>query len=289
MITFAGNFPDTPVFMNKKLKSFLLWLLAFLLTAVAAIYQRTTGPTYEIRGKVVIDGQTYKYKLIRTYDGRDDAPIELIIADTAISGEIRLKRYKSLDSWSTTPMIRVREKLTGYIPHQEMAGKVMYHVTLSKNGNSYLLNEDPAVIRFKGFVPRGTLWVHIITIFLAMLLSSRTALEVLFRGKYTYLYTWLTVGFLLVGGMILGPVVQKYAFNAYWTGWPFGHDLTDNKSLVAFIFWLVALGYQIRNRNRKSWAVVAAVVLLVVYMIPHSLLGSEIDYTKETPGKEVTQ
>jgi len=94
---------------------------------------------------------------------------------------------------------------------------------------------------------------------------------------------------MLIGGMILGPVVQKYAFDAYWTGWPFGHDLTDNKSLVAFIFWLVALGYQIRNRQKKSWAVVAAIILLVVYMIPHSVLGSEIDYTQEAPKQEVQQ
>ncbi|MFH1161438.1 MAG: hypothetical protein V1733_10900 [bacterium] len=275
--------------MNKKLKSFLLWAFTFILTASAAIYQRTTGPSYEIRGKVVIDGQTYKYKLIRTYDGNDDAPIEITVADTSVSGELKLRRFKSYDTWSTSAMMRQGDKLTGYIPHQDMAGKVMYHVTLSKGGNSYLLNEGPAIIRFKGYVPGGILWIHIVTIFLAMLFSSRTALEVVFKGKYTYLYTWLTVAFMLVGGMILGPVVQKYAFDAYWAGWPFGHDLTDNKSLVAFIFWLVALGYQIRNRNKKSWAVIAAIVLLVVYMIPHSVLGSEIDYTKETPKQEVGQ
>jgi len=86
--------------------------------------------------------------------------------------------------------------------------------------------------------------------------------------------------------MFLGPVVQKYAFDAYWTGWPFGHDLTDNKSLLAFIFWAVALGYQIWKREKKGWAVVAAVILFLVYIIPHSVLGSEIDYTKEGQQQE---
>ena len=275
--------------MNKRLKSFLLWALAFLLTIAAAYYQRTTGPSYEIRGKVVIDGQTYKYKLIRTYDGSDNAPIEITIPDETVTGELKLRRYKSFDEWSTTSMERQGDNLIGSIPHQDMAGKVMYHVTLLKNGNSFLLNEEPAIIRFKGFVPRGTLWFHIITIFLAMLFSTRTALEVLFKGRYTYLYTWLTVIFLMVGGMILGPVVQKYAFDAYWTGWPFGNDLTDNKSLLAFIFWLVALGYQLWNKEKKVMAVIAAVVLLAVYMIPHSVLGSEIDYTKEEQQTEIQE
>jgi uncharacterized BrkB/YihY/UPF0761 family membrane protein len=94
--------------------------------------------------------------------------------------------------------------------------------------------------------------------------------------------------FLAIGGLILGPIVQKYAFDAYWTGWPFGHDLTDNKSLVAFIFWVIALAMLSRNRVRRTWVVVAAVVTLVVFMIPHSMLGSEIDYTKETPKTEVS-
>ena len=183
-------------------------------------------------------------------------------------------------------MERRGDNLIGYIPHQDMAGKVMYQVMLMKNGNSYLLNEEPAIIRFKGFVPRGILFFHIMTIFLAMLFSTRTAFEVLFKLNYTYLYTWLTVALLAVGGMILGPVVQKYAFDAYWTGWPFGHDLTDNKSLLAFIFWIVALVYQIWRRERKGWAVVAAVVLFVVYLIPHSVLGSEIDYTQEGQSTE---
>ena len=267
--------------MNKKFKSFLLWVLAIVLTLAAAYYQRTTGPTYPIRGDVEINGEIYKYKLIRTYDGSDDAAVEITMPDENIKGELKLKRFKSHDKWSTTIMERQGDKLIGYIPHQDMAGKVMYHVTLLENGNSFLLNEEPAVIRFKGFVPRGVLWVHIITIFLAMLFSTRTAFEVLFKGKYTYLYTWLTVIFFAIGGMILGPIVQKYAFDAYWTGWPFGHDLTDNKSLLAFIFWLVALGYQIWKREKKVMAIVAAVVLLAVYMIPHSVLGSEIDYTKE--------
>jgi len=272
--------------MKQKLKSFLLWVLAFFITGAAGYYQRTTGPTYELRGKTVIDGTTYKYKLIRTFDGSGDAPIELTVSDPGVTGELKLKRYKSHDDWSTSSMERRGEKLIGYIPHQEIAGKVMYHVTLMKDGNAYQLNEEPAIIRFKGFVPLGILIAHIITIFLAMLFSTRTAFEVLFKLKYTYLYTWLTIIFLAVGGMILGPIMQKYAFDAYWTGWPFGHDLTDNKSLLAFIFWLVALIYQIWKREKKTWAIVAAVVLFAVYMIPHSVLGSEIDYTKESLKQE---
>ncbi len=82
--------------------------------------------------------------------------------------------------------------------------------------------------------------------------------------------------------MILGPIVQKYAFDAYWTGWPFGQDLTDNKTLAAFVLWVAAY-FQVKfNPKKRGWVIAAAVLLLAVYLIPHSMFGSEIDFTQET-------
>ena len=37
-------------------------------------------------------------------------------------------------------------------------------------------------------------------------------------GARQRLLAWLAFGTLTVGGMILGPIVQKHAFGAYWTG-----------------------------------------------------------------------
>ena len=267
--------------MSARLKSFLLWFFAFFFTAFVAIYQRKTGPSYEIRDKTEIDGQSIHYKFIRTYDGPDNAPIFIQVPDRAIQGEIQLRRYKSNDEWTSKPMKRVGNYLVTFIPHQPPAGKVMYRITLVKNDHQYELTKEPVIIRYKGFVPRGVLIVHIIIIFLAMLFSTRAGLEVLFKGKYTYLYTWITIITLIIGGLILGPVVQKYSFGVFWAGWPFGHDLTDNKALVAFIFWMIALIIQIRNREKKIWTIIASIIMLIIFLIPHSTLGSEIDYTKE--------
>jgi hypothetical protein len=85
--------------------------------------------------------------------------------------------------------------------------------------------------------------------------------------------------FIFLGGLVFGPFVQKHAFGDYWTGWPFGTDLTDNKTAFAFIFWLIALYRLYRNRGERLWVIIASLVLLAVYMIPHSMLGSEIDHT----------
>jgi hypothetical protein len=77
--------------------------------------------------------------------------------------------------------------------------------------------------------------------------------------------------------MLLGPVVQKYAFGAFWTGIPFGWDLTDNKTLFAFIAWIVALAANTK-KFRPAYIIAAALITLIIFSIPHSMFGSELNY-----------
>ena len=195
---------------------------------------------------------------------------------------IKYRRLGTDDEWISFPMKRDGQDLKGYLPNQPPAGKLMYHVALTNGTESVLLNEEPTVIRFKGAVPAWVLIPHIIIMFTAMMMSTRTGLEALARGKNSYRYSLITLVTLFIGGLILGPVVQKYAFGAYWTGWPFGQDLTDNKTLVAFIFWAIAAWRLFRKPENRTWPVVAMVVLLLVYLIPHSMFGSELDYSSGT-------
>ncbi len=267
--------------MKYRRKSILLWILSFLLMAGAAVYQRMTGPTHPTYGKIEIAGQKIKYKLIRTWEGETDAEIRVKVTDENIQGKYRFKRYKSFDGWSESAMIRDGEELVAYLPGQPAAGKVEYEVFLGIEQQFIQLEDEPAILRYKGRVPLGVLIPHIIFIFLAMMFSTRTGIEAAINGRNLVNYAMWTVVLLAVGGMTLGPIVQKYAFDAYWTGWPIGHDWTDNKTLAAFVLW-VAAWLQVRNNpNKKAWVIAAAIGLLAVYLIPHSMFGSEIDYTQQ--------
>lgn len=269
----------------KKSTNIILWILAVLIMLASAVYQRMTGPTYPMRTSVTLNGQVIKAKLPRSHDGSGSELVKIQVPDKSISGQITLKRYKSYDEWTTQPLKRNGNYLLGDIPEQPPAGKVIYYVDLiTADGQKVRLNEKPAIIRFKGVVPKWLLIPHVIFMFVAMVLSVKTGLHAAFGGQNLYKYAlWTTILF-FIGGMILGPLVQKYAFDAYWTGWPFGHDLTDNKTLVALVFWLIALFKLKKNPENKTWPIVASIVMFAVYLIPHSLLGSEIDYTK-SPNK----
>jgi hypothetical protein len=262
-----------------KVNSLILWILTIILTVSTSIYQRRTGPTKPVRGSVEIADETIRYRLIRSHETGADAAIQVKAENPDITGVFKYRRYKSYDSWTELPMVRDGEYLIAYIPEQPPAGKVMYDVFLEYDYKRTQLNKDHVILRYKGVVPAAILIPHIIFMLFAMIFSMRTGFEAIFRRNNTYLYAWLTVIFLFFGGLVFGPVVQKFAFGDYWTGWPFGTDLTDNKTAFAFIFWLIALYRLYRNRGERLWVIIASLVLLAIYMIPHSMLGSEIDHT----------
>ena len=262
-------------------KSVLLWLIALILTLLTAAYQRMTGPTYPISGETKIGGEIINFKLDRTHGGEGDHPIEISVYDESISGELFWRRYKTNDDWTKVEMVRQNGKLVSYLPHQPPAGKLIYHIILQKNGEALTLPASgEVIIRFKGDVPIYFLIPHIIFIFGAMLLSTRTGLEYFSEGKKFKSLTIVTFIFVIIGGFIFGPIVQKYAFDAFWTGFPFGHDLTDNKILVGFIGWMLALISIYKFKNPKRWIVFASILMFIIFLIPHSLLGSELDYNE---------
>ena len=262
-------------------KSILLWIAAFVLTIFTAVYQRITGPTYPISGEIKVDKELIEYKLDRSHGGEGDHPVEIKVSDTAIIGKLLWKRYKTEDEWTPVDMVRKDDRLIALLPHQPPAGKLIYKIILQKdNAVISLPEEGGVVIRFKGDVPVYFLIPHIIFIFGAMLLSTRTGLEYFNDGKKFKPLTIFTFIFIIIGGFILGPIIQYYAFGEFWTGFPFGHDLTDNKILIGFIGWLLALIALYKFKNPKRWIVFASILMFIIFLIPHSLLGSELDYNE---------
>lgn len=258
---------------NKKA---LIWIFAVLLTISAAIYQRLTGPTHPQRTSATIAGQTYKFKLLRTFDGPADCQITIAIADQEVSGTLEYRVFPQKVEFTKLNMVREGINLTASLPHQGMAGKLEYRIILNKGSEQVTLNNGvPTVIRFKGYVPEFVLIPHILIMFLAMLFSNVAGIFALFRIP-SFKMLKITLGTIFVGGLIMGPLVQKYAFDELWAGVPYGWDLTDNKTLIAFIAWLIAWWF---NRKKESgyWVVAAMVVTMAIFSIPHSLFGSQLD------------
>ncbi len=263
-------------------KNILFWTLAIVITLLAAKYQRATGPTHPKRVAVKTENTEIKFQLVRSHGKLSDCPIEIDIPDQDITGTISYRRYPTNDDWTKKDMTRNENFLSSTLPLQPMAGKVEYIINLYKD--NVQLNEEHeyhASVRFTGEVPAGILIPHIFFIFFAMMLSTLAGIMAYGKHERTVFYGWMALVFLTLGGMIFGPFVQLYAFGDLWTGVPFGWDLTDNKTLIAFIMWIIAMVMN-RKKQRYGWIIAAAIVMIIIFSIPHSMLGSELDYASGT-------
>jgi len=265
--------------MMRNAPPALVWIFAFVITLCAAYFQRTTGPSYPVRETVHVAGKKIDVRLLRTHGGEGDLPLVIRDVDPSVVGKIFWRRYPTGEEYRAIDLVRDGKDLKGALPHQPPAGKIEYGVELRHGAEAVSLPADGSVIaRFKGAVPTAALIPHILFMFAAMLVSNRAGIEAARGGSRIAAYTWVSLALMLLGGMIFGPIVQKYAFDAYWTGVPFGYDLTDNKTLIAFAGWIAAAVAVVRRKNARAWVLGAALLTLVIFLVPHSLLGSELKY-----------
>ncbi len=284
------------------MKKYMYWLLAVVVTLVLSIYQRMTGPTYPKKVTVELNGESYKLKLPRSGVQKDEI-VKLKGIPPTTSAQLHYRQYQTPES-STTAAALPQQPLSvssgtaaalpqqsapnGYttinftckdsmlqaaLPVQPVAGKLEYYITVG--GKDYPADE-PTVIRFRNDVPAMILVPHILLMFAAMLFAVYTLMLVVTRKEYG---RWLkiTVATLFVGGFVFGPLVQHAAFGPWWTGFPYGTDLTDNKTLLSFLVFVAALATLKWKYNR--WVVAAAVLFMIlIFSIPHSAYGSEYDY-----------
>lgn len=256
------------------MKKSVYWLLAIVITLVLSIYQRMTGPTYPKKVTVELNGECYQVKLPRSGVQHDEI-ITLKLEET-VPVILHYRRYPTTNDYTTVDFVWKDSIWQAALPVQPVAGKLQYYITVG--GKDYL-KDEPIIIRFRNEVPAYILIPHILLMFAAMLFAVYTLLLVLTHKPYS---RWLkiTVITLFVGGFILGPLVQHAAFGPWWAGFPYGTDLTDNKTLISFLFFLAALATMKWKHNR--WVVALAVLLMIaIFSIPHSAYGSEYDYTTQ--------
>ncbi len=275
-------------------KRILLWVLAVFLALAAMIYQRSTGPTYEYKGYLEHGGEKHKYELLRSHETTEGAKIELPYFEGAnYNASLHYKRYRTKDPVTSLDFqLDANKQFVAQLPVQPAAGKMEYFIIGSIDGKEFNIpekGEDRIVLRYKDPVSNFILVPHVLMMIIVIIFGIRAGLSALFDHGSMRLWTMIAFLAMTIGGMILGPLVQKSAFGEYWTGFPFGGDFTDNKMLIMWVAWALALaiiGFKPKKKEKISRAAVltAAVVMTVVYLIPHSMGGSTLDYDKVDKG-----
>jgi hypothetical protein len=275
-----------------------LWVLAALLTLATFLYQDQTGPTQPIERSFQTAKGVVHTKFLRSENIGTDLTVMLLDPiPSGVTAQVKYRRYASDDSFKTVSMTPMTTTVSRRGSTQdvggigvklpslpERAGKYEYFVYISDGSGApvSITGDAPIYARYKGAVPTPVLLVHILVIFVSMMFALRTVMESMRKdGDYVWMI-WATLGSLLLGAFVMGPLVQWYAFNVWWSGIPFGFDWTDNKVLAELVAWVFALVMNTGGR-RARWSVwLAGIVTLAVYFIPHSVFGSEYNYRSGT-------
>ena len=133
-----------------------------------------------------------------------------------------------MNSFIMNKIFKINEEkgLFADVPQQPPAGKLQYYVEITdSNGIQSYFKENPIVIRFKGGVPAfisGSTYPFYVfcNAFFNPCRSDGSLVKFPLYKKYSI---WTLILF-IAGGMILGPIVQNYAFgdlldrNSFWMG-----------------------------------------------------------------------
>lgn len=260
----------------------ILYIIASLFICIfLAFFQRVTGPTYPVKGEIKKDDIHFNYKFPRSCEIAQKKCVVKIESKRDLGFHLLYKRYKVDEDFKKIDFKMGDNHFFAMIDDQyKPASKIEYNVYYKVNNETFKINQKPIILRFKGKVNRFIIILHVFFMFLSLTLISYLFITALIEKKYSRVVFWINYLAMFLGGFILGPLLQKQAFGVWWSGFPFGYDMTDNKTLFSFLFWSYSAYQLYMKKDIRKYIIVSSIVSLISYLIPHSLFGSEYDYYK---------
>jgi hypothetical protein len=215
------------------------------------------------------------------------------------------------------------------IPGQAAGTKINYYISVTETTGQSTQSPRYApynkysfsVLPSKGIATPVLLLIHVILIIGAIFF-------VIASGLYSFQYlrkgvglnksiqtAGIATGMIFFGGFPLGFIIAYQVYGTPWTGIPFGWDITDNKTLVIFLFWIISLflirgtimerfskgkgrfcpfRWLVKLTKRDSLeqkkkhhdtisrqrfaklAIIGTIITVALYLIPHSIMVSPI-------------
>ncbi len=210
---------------------------------------------------------------------------------TSTEGLVAIVFYSQVDGgpYTADSLSRMPDGFSAILPVLEKGKRWYYHIKAyqSEKERAKFPPGPDQFIKFKGHVPAYILVPHIFcmfaTIFFGLLtvISSINAVKGKADIKQSVRYLLWTVIFAFIGSFPLGYIVAYLAFGQGWSGIPIGWDITDNKTVILFLFWLVTFilarkGLKgermvISKKAYMSLVLTSLIVTFIAFVIPHSI------------------
>jgi hypothetical protein len=265
------------------------YFIAFLLTVILLFFARLMSTRHEKTIPAQIDNITLTHRTVTENFG--DGPV-LIVKTPSTDNLTAVVFYseKSGGHDKSVAMSVTPEGFSAKLESLPKGQKWFYQIQVSKNGTpvAQFPKDDDQFIKFKGHIAAPIIVGHILFMFATIffgLMAVFTSID-LARGKgrmqRSVLFVLLTLISAFIGGIPLGIAVSAQTFGGSgWGGWPIGHDITDTKTEVLLLFWLITSLLSLNGLANKKMVIssktyaflvtISFIVTFITFLIPHSI------------------
>lgn len=265
---------------------FLITFLAF--TGMIAMMIAPREKTAESDGIII--------KHLEEKDGHAFEPF-LVMANvhssTSDSLNVKLHYYRK-GVFRTLEMVKLQgTDFYGVEVPADTLGERNYYYLEAENGkgNRVVLPEsaddtfdseyDYFQIRYEGKATFILLLAHIMLMIMAFFLLIHAlyyAMNYLLTGeRETAIFRSVNIATItfFITGFPIGCVIEKQVLGNYWEGIPFGWDITDSKTLIILVIWVILIWLQSKKkisvRNYAKWVIINTIITIGLFMLPHSI------------------
>jgi len=275
--------------------------LAFLCTLLLLVFTRKTTAVRSVEKAVQQQDILIEHNTVPKQVG-DEIPV--ISAKVQGASEVRLVYKIGEDGeyqWiKMSPKPDEEDVFVASIPLHPKGIKAWYYLEALRDGEEgetkvtlpekSLGQVRPIRLKFEGEVPPYVIIPHILCIFGAIFFATLTLFSAIDLKKGRAILRKsvklcaVTILLLFLGFFPLGWAMNYFAFGVLWEAFPFGKDVTDNKSQIMFLFWLFTLFMVkgtfwgkgetknlVSGRTYSKLVIVSFVVTVIMLAIPHSL------------------
>ena len=283
----------------------LKYILAFILTLLLLIVARKLSSREPELIEVTYNDKKLAHTTVTEKVGPGKVRIEATLTTSESLDKYSLNLYYKIGKegvkYSSLKMRSVEgapDKFITHLPSQSKGKRAYYYLSLSDNKGKTILTlpqqidllNDPLLIKFKGEVVPIILISHALAMFasvffIALILFS--ALEIL-RGKDSLVkfsfYTLSATILSFLGGVPLGILVTNQALGEYWGGFPIFTDVTDSKTSILILYWVILLFLMkgsafkkdktlnlLKDKTLAFWGILGFLLTIMIYLIPHSI------------------
>ncbi len=265
------------------------YLVALLLTVVLLVFARLMSTRHAEEFTVNAEGVVLSHKTVTENFG-DGPVVTLNSSETDRErAEVRYSEHVG-GPYQVVQMTPESGKFTARLPVLPKGEKWFYQIDIYRD-NMKLATFPPEreqFIKFKGHISPLILVPHILLMFATIffgLMAVFTSVD-LSRGKGSakraVLFVLLTFISAFIGGIPLGIVVSQQTFGGSgWGGWPLGTDITDSKTEILLLCWVITLilswgGLKDRkmlvsNGMFTFLTILSFVITFITFLIPHSI------------------